>query len=66
MQNYRYIRFIDRSPIDMGVVSAEVARAIVATATFMGGHEDWDFIDGSLLVKDADTRLEVIRLEPIR
>ena len=66
METYRYIRWIDGAPIEMGPVSGEVARAIVATATFMGGEEDWDLSDRSLLVRDPSTRLEIIRLVPRR
>ena len=64
METYRYIRWIDGAPIEMGPVSGEVARAIVATAVFMGGDEDWDLTDRSLLVRDGTTRLEIIRLVP--
>ena len=66
METYRYIRWIDGSPIEMGNVSGEVARAIIATATFMGGEEDWDMHDGSHLIRDWSTRAEVIRLVPNR
>jgi hypothetical protein len=66
METYRYIRWIDGAPIEMGPVSGEVARAIVATAVFMGGDEDWDLTDRSLLVRDGTTRLEIIRLVPHR
>jgi hypothetical protein len=64
METYRYIRWIDGTPIEMVPVSGEVARAIVATAVFMGGDEDWDLTDKSLLVRDGTTRLEIIRLVP--
>ena len=66
MQTYRYIRWLDGSPIEMGNVSGEVARAIIATAKFMGGDEDWDNYDGALLIRDPVTRLEMIRLKPNR
>lgn len=70
METYRYIRWTYEgnrpTPIEMGPVSGEVARAIVATAVFMGGDEDWDLADRSLLVRDPSTRLEIIRLVPRR
>jgi hypothetical protein len=63
---FRYIRFIGNEAIEMGNVSDEVCRAIIATALFMGGEEDWDFHTGAKIVRDGQNRNEIIRLVPIR